>query len=98
MKRGLIAYLNLVTLQAGISSKPWMKLPDALFAKLLNPFIQYLKSKDLISVQAQPTTLSWGLRHYSDLLILHFSDCFLRTYKFEENISPASAVSIATPF
>lgn len=40
--------------------------------------------------------MSRVLRHFSDLLMLHFSDCFLRIYKFEENISPAAAVSIVT--
>lgn len=93
----MFGYLNSATLQTGIGSKLRETLPATLLTKFLNCFIQHLKSKDLIPAQLQPITLPWALRHYSDLLILHFSDCFLRTYKLQENISAASAVSIVTP-
>lgn len=67
VKKGLFSYLNLVTLQASLSSKLWQKLVHKklqqkllhiLFTKLLNPFTDYVKSKDLILVQVQSITLS----------------------------------------
>lgn len=78
VKKGPFSYLNLVNLQAGISSKWWQKLLHTLFTKLFNPFTDCVKSKDLILVQVQSIALFQVLTHYSDLLIFKFSNCFLR--------------------